>query len=87
MLPGTTLSLDWGSARCRGKAIVVGSAQALVLSPETLRPGTRLEIENEATGERASFSVIWCSTADTDGHCKLGLQIIDDGEEPDPSLH
>ena len=84
MLPGTPLSLDWGSGRCRGKAIVVGSEHALVLSPERLNPGTLLDISNEGTGETARFSVAWCSTPDVDGRCKLGLKIVDDETDPAP---
>jgi len=84
MVPGTPLNLDWGRGRCRAKAIVVGVEHALVLSPQTLSPGTCLEIENDDTGEKARFSVAWCGTADADGHCKLGLQIVGDEADPGP---
>lgn len=75
MLPGTPLSLDWGEARCAGEAIVVGGGHALVLSRESVRPGTRLELHNEETGDRAPFSVLWCGPADASGRCKLGLRL------------
>ena len=84
MLPGTALNLDWGSGCCRAEAIVVGGEHALVLSPESLSIGTLLEMENDVTGEKARFSVAWCSTADADGHCKLGLQIVGDEADPGP---
>jgi len=77
MLPGTPLDLFWGDSSCRAEAIVVGNEHALVLARESLSPGTHLELRNDATGDRAQASVVWCSSADASGRCKLGLQIVD----------
>lgn len=84
MTPGTPLNLDWGSGRCRAEAIVVGSAHALVLSRQSLNPGTLLDLEIDATGEKARCSVAWCGSAESDGSCKLGLQVVEDDPEPGP---
>ena len=85
LLPGTPLKLDWGSGRCRAEAIAVGGEHALILSPKTLSPGTRLVMENGDTGEETRLSVVWCGTAEPDGLCKLGLQVVGDEADPGPA--
>lgn len=58
-----------------GEAVVISAHGALLKTPEELRAGTEVEVENPATHARARFRVIWATAKPLEGCWDAGVEL------------
>jgi len=67
-----------GETSCEGRTAVVNRQGALLLCPVRYPDESALEITNIASGETASFRVVWWGQDDAEGMHKAGTEMLED---------